>query len=85
MGIGRSHCRARLVSSCWRAAMSAPIASAVRSTALVVTARPASSFICWRPWSNGASEPTTDNMRRTPGDRSRCSTSSWASRGNCPR
>ena len=26
-----------------------PIASAVRSTALVVTSRPASSFICWRP------------------------------------
>src|SRR5713226_10461533 len=31
MGMGRSNCRARFISACWRAAMSAPIASAVRS------------------------------------------------------
>jgi signal peptidase I len=31
------------------AALAPPMASAVRSTALVVTSRPASSFSCWRP------------------------------------
>lgn len=50
--------------------ISAPTASAVRSTALVVTVRPASSCICRRPSSNGADDPTTANMRRTPGESS---------------
>jgi len=54
-GMGRSNCRARFIACCWQAPISAPIASAVRSTALVVTSNPASSFICSRPWSKGAS------------------------------
>ena len=47
--IGKSNCMARWISACCRAAISSPIASAVRSTALVVTSRSASSFNCWRP------------------------------------
>src|ERR1035438_566492 len=34
----------------------------VRSTALAVTSRPASSSICHLPWSNGASEPTSASI-----------------------
>jgi hypothetical protein len=44
--IGRSNCMARWISSCSRCAMSPPIASAVRSTALVVTSKPARVCIC---------------------------------------
>ena len=56
---GRSNCMARWISSCWRAARSSPIASALRSTALVLTSRSARTLICSRPWSNGAAAPTT--------------------------
>ena len=68
----------------WRAAISSPIASAVRSTALVVTSRSARSFSCWRPCSKGASWPTTACMRRTPGEDSVLTMSSSTSAGNCP-
>src|ERR1035438_10315893 len=82
--MGSANCVARWISSCSRRAMSAPIASAVRSTASVVTSRSASSFICWRPWSKGASCPTMACMRRTPGEVSVSSMSSSTSAGNWP-
>ena len=58
--------------------------SAVRSTVLAGTLRPASRSIWRRPGSNGASEPTSATMRRTPGDRSVFSMSTPLSEGQCP-
>jgi len=55
------------ISACWRAAMSS-MASAMRSTVLVVTSRPARSFRCRCPRIEGASWPTRACMRRTPGE-----------------
>jgi hypothetical protein len=44
------------------------MASACRSTALVVTFKPAKSSSCWRPCSKLVSLPTTAIMRRTAGE-----------------
>ena len=46
---GKSNCMPLWISACSRRAISSPIASAVRSTALVVTSKLARSFICCRP------------------------------------
>ena len=85
MGIGRSHCRARL--RFLLLACSNVSANRLRRAFDRFSGHSQASqqFHLLAPWSNGASEPTTDNMRRTPGDISWCSISSWASRGNCPR
>src|SRR5580704_16242924 len=57
-GIGKFNCIAcgNWLRCC--TSISAPMASAVRSTALVVTDKPASNFTCWRPCAKGSSWPT---------------------------
>ena len=47
------------------------MASAVRSTDLAVTSRPAKAFICSAAMVEGRLQPTSACMRRTPGEQSR--------------
>ena len=65
--------------------MSAPRASAWRSTDLAVTSRPAKTSSCSRPCSKEVSLPTSAIMRRTPGEQAAPAMSSSRSRGLCPR
>jgi len=64
---GRSNCRALWISACSRWAISAPMASAVRSTDLVVTSKPARSCSCSRPRFEGGFLPYQSLHAAHPG------------------
>src|SRR5437899_11348545 len=79
--VGSSSCSARCLSACSPAAISPPMASAWRSTALVVTCNPASASSCSRPCAKLPLLPTSASMRRTPGENSSLGLCPWWQEG----